>query len=574
MRRKVFRTTPRAPVGGLVLVFTLAAIAILTVVLIVTSLADPLEQTWDDEIHPRIAQDINPNSSIVEINLVAQLSTHKYSDTRNATAVYSYNGFIPGPTIEANVGDTLIVNFKNLLPDPTTIHWHGVEVPVTMDGSNIDQLDVLPNGSYRYEFKILNPGLFWYHSHRNTDVQVTKGLHGALLFKDPAQESNLNLPRKESLLILTDVLLDESDQIITDLPSDPVERSQVLLNGREGNVLLVNGRELPTATISRGVPHRFRVVNVANSRFMRISIPSHKMWRIGGDGGLLEHPLEIQPVTTTPEPDNSKGILLTPGERADFIVIPDSLTENQVEFTWYDWARGRHANQLVAGPVIEIDDDPMDGLYPPITMMNIGLIGSTVTDPSYSPTENLTTITPIVYAGEPVIMPRFGHGPPNPATGDITFFAWAIPPPPMLIPKPFPIFDPSLAPDVSPNDVRVIAVVNLSGGDHNFHIHGFQFQLINYQFVDMNTPANNEIIPAQYLEFKDTIFVPKRTGAGGGNSLTITRLAIKFSDTGREGQIFASGKVQTNTTSGGWVFHCHILEHVNRGMMGFIEVKP
>lgn len=184
----------------------------------------------------------------------------------------------------------------------------------------------------------------------------------------------------------------------------------------------------------------------------------------------------------------------------------------------------------------------------------------------------MITIPTIPYAGEPVIMPRFGHGPPNPATGDVTFFAWALPPPPMLVPKPFPIFDSSIAPKVQPNDIRIIAVINLSGGDHNFHIHGFQFQLINCEIVDMGTPSNNQVIPATHVEYKDTIFIPKRTGAGGGNSLTITRLVIKFDDTGREGQIFASGKIPTKTTSGGWVFHCHILEHVNNGMMGFIEV--
>ena len=83
---------------------------------------------------------------------------------------------------------------------------------------------------------------------------------------------------------------------------------------------------------------------------------------------------------------------------------------------------------------------------------------------------------------------------------------------------------------------------------------------------------NNYTVPATHMENKDTIFLPKRTGARG-RSRTVTRLALHISDEGREGQVVASGKAPGEETSGGWLFHCHILEHSARGMMSFLQVE-
>jgi FtsP/CotA-like multicopper oxidase with cupredoxin domain len=73
------------------------------------------------------------------------------------------------------------------------------------------------------------------------------------------------------------------------------------------------------------------------------------------------------------------------------------------------------------------------------------------------------------------------------------------------------------------------------------------------------------------LEEKDTIHLPRRPGAMG-RSRTITRLAVRFDDTGREGQIGAYGKAPGPGASGGWFVHCHLLGHAGRGMMTFLQV--
>ena len=141
----------------------------------------------------------------------------------------------------------------------------------------------------------------------------------------------------------------------------------------------------------------------------------------------------------------------------------------------------------------------------------------------------------------------------------------------MPCPLPFPKVTPEKAPMVAVGDVRIIEVNNLTGGDHNFHLHGFFFQHLETEFVDMDDPDNSYVEPAARLEFKDTIRLPKRPGAFM-RSRSITRLAVRFDDTGREGRTEAFGKVPGDETSGGWVMHCHVLEHADGGMMSFVQV--
>jgi FtsP/CotA-like multicopper oxidase with cupredoxin domain len=80
--------------------------------------------------------------------------------------VWGYNGSMPGPTIEVNEGDRVRILFRNGLPEPTTVHWHGLEVPIAMDGvPAISQPLVDPGGTFDYEFTLEQHGTFFYHSH-------------------------------------------------------------------------------------------------------------------------------------------------------------------------------------------------------------------------------------------------------------------------------------------------------------------------------------------------------------------------------------------------------------------------
>ena len=532
-------------------------------------------------IRPPAATNLNPGPDVVEVELVAREDTVSFRSSA-MTKVYTYNGSIPGPTIEGKVGDRLIVHFTNLLPEETTIHWHGMEVPANMDGSNISQHPIPPGSSYRYEFTLLHASTFWYHPHIRTYAQVENGLYGMIVVRDPDEERRLGLPDREHYLVLDDVLLDENGQIAAPFPADPLENAVTQVNGREGNTLLVNGEVNAMGTVERGVPQRLRLVNVSNARFMRVSIAGHRMFRIGGDGGLLEAPIEIPAIDLVPDPDSQtemisdpdpdRGLLLTPGERADVVFTPMG-DDSTIALQWHDIARGRRrasfrprrADDPRGFQEIALDPDEGDGKRPPQTLLTLELTGARG-GAEYVPPTALRKIEAIDTTGAKPISVEFGHNFPDP-NGDITFFATREPGNPL----PFEIVTPAIAPVVTVGETGIFEVYNFLPSDHNFHLHGFTFQLIETQFIDADTPRNNFVVPATYLENKDTILIPRAPGARG-RSRTITRLAARFDDTGREGQVEAFGKDPGTESSGGWVFHCHILEHADRGMMSFLQV--
>ena len=348
------------------------------------------------------------------------------------------------------------------------------------------------------------------------------------------------------------------------------------MNGREGNLLLVNGEPNAVGMVERGVPQRLRIVNTSNVRFMRISIEGHRMFRIGGDGGLLETPIDIQPIGLIPDPDDptqlisdpdpAKGLVLTPGERADVVFTPSGEAP-MIAVQWHDIARGRQRASLRPNGTIEMTPDEADGKSPPQTLLMLELVGEGGGD-EYVPEVALRNIERIDATGADPIPVIFGHTPPDP-NGDSTFFAFVDLEKRMSFP--FELITPEIAPVVTVGDTRIWEVRNHTANDHNFHTHGFFYQLIETQFIDEDTPSNNFVIPAAYLEDKDTILLPRRPGAPG-RSRTVTRLAATFNDTGREGLVEAFGKEPGDDTSGGWVFHCHILEHADRGMMSFLQV--
>jgi FtsP/CotA-like multicopper oxidase with cupredoxin domain len=531
---------------------------------------------------PPVLEDTNPDPDVVEVGLTASPAEVRFR-RGGTTEVWAYNERMPGPTIEAEVGDRLIVHFCNELPPAseaegagaTTIHWHGVENVAPMDGSNISQPLVDPGECFDYDFPLLRAATYWYHAHIESNVQVEHGLHGALVVRDPAEDKALGLPTKDTVVVLDDVLLDDHGDIAPPLPDDGIERAKTLLDGREGNTLLVNGRAPQTVNVRIGEPQRWRLVNVANARFMRLSFPTNA-WRIGGDAGLIAHPEEISPIPQVPDPeepgqtmsdpDPDKGLLLTPGERAEVLFTATGKPGDVIEVKWHDFPRGRHAPFRRDDGTIGLADDENDGRHAPETLVRLRLIGKPRgTEPT--PPETLRPVDPIDTSDAKTLHATFGHGAPTP-DGDVTFFAQQVD----GSPRPFDAVTPADAQDVTVGDTAIWEITNPSGADHPFHAHGFFFQPLEVEFVDMDNPENNRVVPFTNVEFKDNIRLPARPGAAM-RSRTILRVAVSFDDTGREGLTEAFGKSPSPGHSGGWVFHCHILEHADHGMMSFVEVR-
>lgn len=113
---------------------------------------------------------------------------------------WTYNGQVPGPEIRVKEGDLVRVTLKNYLPEPTTIHWHGVPVPNGMDGvPSVTQNPVLPGQTFVYEFIASPPGTYLYHSH--VSYQLDRGLYGPLIIEPAKEERSYD---KEYVLLLED----------------------------------------------------------------------------------------------------------------------------------------------------------------------------------------------------------------------------------------------------------------------------------------------------------------------------------------------------------------------------------
>jgi FtsP/CotA-like multicopper oxidase with cupredoxin domain len=189
----------------------------------------------------------------------------------------------------------------------------------------------------------------------------------------------------------------------------------------------------------------------------------------------------------------------------------------------------------------------------------------------YVPPADLRTVE--VFEPDPDLDPLtipFGHTMPDP-NGDVTFFAAMRMMDGQMMGLPFEQVTPVDALHAQVGQTRMIEVVNMTGGIHPYHLHGFFFQPLEIEYVDMDTPMHNLVVPAPRVEDKDTVLVPGRLGARG-RSRTIWRGLVRFDDTGRQGQVAALGKTFTDDVSGGWMTHCHILEHADRGMMTFLQV--
>ena len=445
--------------------------------------AEPGGTRVDAEPVLAAAEDENPDPQIVEVSLEARAALKEYTGG-TATRVWTYNGTVPGPLIEANVGDELMVHFKNSLPEETTIHWHGVRVPATMDGTLAMQAPIAPGATFEYRFRLKDPGLFWFHPHIRSDVQVEKGLHGVIRVRGdeaPALGAGLD---EDRVIVLDDVSVSPDGTLPTYLD----DASKML--GRQGNVILLNGSSLPTLRWQTGALERWRFVNVANGRFFNLTLPGYTWRVIGTDGGLL------------PQPYDTDHLLISPGERYDVMVIVSGALGSEVTLMDDPYDRGHETGKEAPLPVARFavaDAPPLTGRRLPSRFGDIERLPAASEESDIELDEGIRD-------GELVFTMNGATYPDVPLV--------AIP----------------------AGSVHRFNVRNASEMDHPFHIHGTFFQVTATNGVSTATDA---------LANKDTIIVPR---------LATLELVARFDEPGR------------------WMYHCHIFEHAEGGMMGEIDV--
>jgi len=434
---------------------------------------------------PPILQNTSVKPGVVELDLTAS-PTRLELVPGKMTEAWAYNGTVPGPTVELREGDFVTVHFHNKLAQPTTVHWHGLHLPAGSDGSPLHP--VLPGASRNYVFRIPlgSAGTYWYHPHPDmtTTEQVSRGLYGALVIR-PAKDPLEGIP--DRLLILSDNRFQADGTV--DLPHHTtVEGNIDVQNGREGDVLFVNGRTTPTISIKPGELQRLRIINAAAARVFRLAIPGQKLVHVGSDGGLFETPREVDELLLA----NSERVEVlvrggSPGSRAVLQTLPYDRYDFQTRPK--DWEQPRDLVELRTST-----DAPA---------------------PAYTIPSSLRVVRPIstkLVAARRTIV--FAQGMIDNKLMDMT----------------------RVDTRVRLDTTEIWTIENVVGMDHPFHLHGFQFQVL-----DRNGVAE------PFVSWKDSVNVPKHSKV---------RLVVRFEN-----------------FPGRWMYHCHILDHEDMGMMGILEVR-
>ena len=359
---------------------------------------------------------------------------------------WGFNKQLPGPELRANVGDTLVVRLTNHLQEPTMIHWHGLRIPAAMDGTGAVQTPVAPGEVFEYRFVLPDAGTFWYHSHANETVQLEKGMYGALIVEDPTDP----VFDGEKVLMIDDMKLNSDNEFTK--PGWFVPRIVERHDGREGDTLLISGKEDSVIDIAAGQTERWRFINASSARYFTLHLGGKEFKIIGTDGGLLEHPRTVT------------SVLLTPGERID----------------------------IAAGPFEEGETFAMESLrYNRSTFLKAKRqqfatvkVGKRKTSMAFVP-ETLRTIEPLANQDAAItrkvrlsVGPSLTDGMDFLVNGDVH-----------VNDKP-----------VKVGELQIWEVSNTSLMDHPFHLHGFFFQVIE----------ENGKAP-EYRAWKDTINLTPRS---------------------------------------------------------------
>ncbi|MEZ4666493.1 MAG: copper oxidase [Anaerolineae bacterium] len=229
-------------------------------------------------------------------NLTAEPVIWNILDNVTVTA-WTYNGTVPGPMIRVTEGDRVRINFTNNLPEPTTIHWHGINVPNSMDGvPGVTQDAVQPGQTFTYEFVAGPVGTFMYHSHYDSDVQVGAGLYAPFII-DPKQPVS-PAPDVDATLMLSEWRV-VNGQTFAAMP----------MSGAEPNYFTINGKAYPsTETISVKVGQRVHLRLIGIGQFIH---PMH----------LHGMAFQVVAIDGYPVPEAARQTLDTlsvaPGERYD-----------------------------------------------------------------------------------------------------------------------------------------------------------------------------------------------------------------------------------------------------------------
>ncbi|MCJ1393552.1 hypothetical protein MMC18_006427 [Xylographa bjoerkii] len=473
-------------------------------------------------------------------------------DSQHVRPAIGINGQWPCPTLNANIGDTVVVNLNNKLGNQSTsLHWHGIyqEGSNAMDGPvGVTQCAIPPGGSYKYEFIINQPGTYWYHSH--VGGQYPDGLRGPLIIHDP-NSPYAGKYDEEIVLTLSDWYHDQFPSLVKTYLSATLNPS-----GNESIPYsnLLNDAQNIKLAIQPGKTYFVRVVSIAAFAATYLHFDQHEMTIIEIDGVYTE-PQTVGSIYVTAA--QRYGVLLTAKPSAStnyafissfdlnmFNTLPHYLEPNVTGYLVYD----AHA-PLPAEPVVQAfttyndfdlvpyDHQPL--LPAPDKTITFAFDFTQIGDQNRAVMNNSTYISPLV----PSLYTALSAGP--------------------LAANPL-IYGRHTNPSVLPyNAVVEIRLNNLDDGAHPFHLHGHALQVVarsaphvlpdDIAAAALTAPNATAVPPAAYAP---TRAVPMRRDTIQVPALGFVVLRFRA------------------TNPGVWLFHCHIEWHVEAGLSATMVEAP
>ncbi len=445
--------------------------------------------------------------------------------------MYGYNGQTPGPLIKVKQGDKITVQFTNNIDFPTTVHWHGLRLDYTSDGvPGITQDPIQPGESFEYNLTFPDEGIFLYHPHVRTEMQMEKGLYGNILVEsDKPIQVDYKVP-----LILDDIS-------IVDGSLEKFEPNKVTktLMGRFGNTMMINGNADYSLEVKQGEIARFYLTSTANTRTFDFGVEQHKMKLVGDDASYYEKESLVESVIIASSERRTADVLFdragefniihsTPEKTyvlGRVIVSPSSMAENNSDF--YKTTKNLEIIQEI---------DPFRKFFSadPDLELEFDLKTATVMQEDHAEMSDNDTM--VMNKHESKMDPiEWEDGMPEMnAMSDDENTNWIL----RDIKSGNEGFDINYQANVG--DVKKIRLINNPDSahpmQHPIHLHGQRFLVLN----------ENEI-PNENLAWKDSVLVPT------GSTVDIL---VEFSNPGQ------------------WAMHCHILEHAEAGMITEVTVNP
>ena len=458
--------------------------------------------------------------------LVAEATTHAFRKDAPVAAI-GYGGTYLGPALRLTRGTTPKIRLVNRLVRPTNLHWHGLLVAGRFDGATSP--GIARDAIWETELAVDQPAAtLWYHAHVHgrTARDVHDGLAGLLLVED-GTAARLGLPSTWGVddipLVLQDRRFDEAGRPLYDDTPASIE------HGFHGPTMIVNGVTDAVARVPQRLV-RLRLLNAASARDFRLAFEDQRGFRlIATDAGFLAEPAELS------------LLVLSPGERAEILV--DFTEGGGTLLTATDEHEHRSGAQIANLPdvidrpakivVFETVKDKEASATPPARLADLPPLPRTTGDLTRRRFE--LRVRPNLAAHD---LHGAGHGSMTHGTSALDGTA-AAPEPPLRLT----INDRTYAPGRIDDRVRLgtTEVWEIVTPDmaHPFHIHGAQFRVLS---EDGDTPK------VWNRGLKDTVRVE--------NSV---ELLVYFDRPAEAAAPF--------------LYHCHLLEHEDGGMMGTFTVE-